>query len=67
MKDFHTDLYVDFLNGTSMIFPRVHTDNEYKVEHELLVFEDEDGGKIHRLPIINIRNFYTICCEGCAF
>lgn len=67
MRDFHTDLFMEFLDGSVMCFPHVHTDNEYKIEHGLLVFEDRDGCKIHRVPVSNIRNFYTICCEGCAY
>lgn len=67
MRDFHTDLYAEFMDGTRMTFPRVHPDNQYTIEHGLLVFEDEDGEKIHRLPVVNVRNFYTVCCEGCAY
>ena len=67
MRDFHTDLYARFIDGSEMCFPRVHPDNEYRIESGLLVFEDESGEKIHRLPIANILNFYTVCCEGCAY
>ena len=65
--DFHTDLYVDFLGGEQMCFPRVHPNNFYKVVDGLLTFEDENGDKIHYLPASNIRNFYTVACNGCAF
>lgn len=67
MKDFHTDLYVVFLSGEQMIFPRVHTDNRYIISEGLLTFEDEDGKQIHYVPANNVRNFYTVCCEGCAY
>jgi hypothetical protein len=67
MRDLHTDLYVHFTNGELMCFPRVHPDNRYIVSEGLLTFEDEDGGKIHYLPVTNIRNFFTECCEGCAY
>lgn len=67
MKDFHTDLYVAFTNGEQMLFPRVHPDNRYQITEGLLTFEDESGDKIHYLPATNIRNFWTECCEGCAY
>jgi hypothetical protein len=67
MFNVHTDLYVDFVNGERMTFPRVHPDNRYQVSKGLLTFEDEDGEKIHYLPAINIRNFYTVACEGCSY
>ena len=67
MFNVHTDLYVDFINGERMTFPRVHPDNRYIISEGLLTFEDEDGEKIHYLPAINVRNFYTVACEGCAY
>jgi hypothetical protein len=67
MRDLHTDLYVQFTSGEQMLFPRVHPDNRYIISEGLLTFEDEDGEKIHYLPAINIRNFYTVVCEGCAY
>lgn len=67
MLDIHTDLYVAFTNGEQMLFPRVHPDNRYQITEGLLTFEDENGDKIHYLPAINIRNFWTECCEGCAY
>ena len=67
MFNVHTDLYVDFINGERMTFPRVHPDNRYIISEGLLTFEDEDGEKIHYLPAVNVRNFYTVACEGCAY
>lgn len=67
MFNVHTDLYVQFLNGETMCFPRVHPDNRYQISEGLLTFEDEDGEKIHYLPVANVRNFYTVACEGCAY
>ena len=67
MLNVHTDLYVDFINGERMTFPRVHPDNRYIISEGLLTFEDEDGEKIHYLPAVNVRNFYTVACEGCAY
>ena len=66
MRNLHTDLIVEFINGESMVFPRVHPDNRYQISQGLVTFEDEDGGKIHYLPAVNVRNFFTVACEGCA-
>jgi hypothetical protein len=47
-----------------MYFSNVHPDCRFAIEHGNLSFEDVGGEKIHYIPAINIRNFYTVCVEA---
>ncbi len=54
------DLFVNFMDNSQMLFADVHPDNTYKVIEGLLTFENNDGEQIHYLPIVNVKNFYTV-------
>jgi hypothetical protein len=59
--NFQTDLIVNFMDGSQMFFADVHPDNRYQISEGLLTFEDNSGEKIHYLPAVNVKNFFTVC------
>lgn len=62
--EFQTDLILNYTDGSQMYFSNVHPDNRFATENGNLSFEDADGEKIHYIPAINIRNFYTVCVRS---
>ena len=61
---FQTDLYLNFIDNSTMKFADVHPDNEYKIVNGLLSFESADGEEIHYVPAQNVKNFYTVCVRS---
>ena len=59
--NYQTDLIVNFFDGSQMLFANVHPDNRYTISEGLLTFEDNDGEKIHYLPAVNVKGFFTVC------
>jgi hypothetical protein len=60
---FQTDLILNYIDGSQMVFANVSPDNRYKVLDGFLTFEDDGSEKIHYIPIEIVRNFYTVCVE----
>ena len=61
---FQTDLIVSFLNGSELFIGNVHPDSSFAIRDGVLTVEDLDGEKIHYIPAMNIRNYYTVCVSA---
>ena len=59
--EFQTDLILNYTDGSQMYFSNVHPDCTFAISNGNLSFEEVGGEKIHYIPAINIRNFYTVC------